>query len=504
MSYSAPRCTKIVATLGPSSLDRDSIRRLALEGVNVFRLNFSHGSHADHQLRFAQIRSVEQELGRPLGILQDLQGPKIRIGKLAQGPVDVVKGQTLHFSSAETGDASTIPFPHADIVAELQVGHDLMIDDGKLRITVTQLTLGGFEAIVVVGGRISDRKGVNLPDTDLSLSALTRKDRDDLAFGLALGVDWVALSFVQRANDLVELRQLVGKRAGILAKIEKPNAITDLEAIVAEADAVMVARGDLGVELPAEEVPALQRKIIETCRRLGKPVVVATQMLESMISSPTPTRAEASDVATAVYSGADAVMLSAETASGQYPIEAVQMMAKIIVHAEQDRWNLQQIAAVPQPPRAEPHQQEPNHSRAQVIAASLRAASAVVPFACAVTYTTSGSSALLMARERASIALIGLTPHAATARRLCLAWGVQPCISPDAASVEGMVDSAVEAAKEMGLYSASQPIAVVAGLPFATAGSTNLLRIVWPVPLPASPPPSATPKAAYFARVGLE
>lgn len=504
MSYSVPRFTKIVATVGPACSDATSIRRLALAGVNVFRLNFSHGSHADHQLRYAQIRSVEQELGRPIGILQDLQGPKIRIGKLVTGPIDVIKGQQLKFASMETGDASTIPFPHPDIVAELQVGHDLMIDDGKLRITVTQLSLGGFDAVVVVGGRISDRKGVNLPDTDLSLSALTRKDREDLAFGLALGVDWVALSFVQRASDLTELRQLVGNRAGILAKIEKPNAITDLDAIVAEADAVMVARGDLGVELPAEEVPALQRKIIDTCRRMGKPVVVATQMLESMISSPTPTRAEASDVATAVYSGADAVMLSAETASGQYPLESVQIMAKIIMHAQQDRWNVQQIIESSHPRPANAGLAEASLSRAQVIAASLRAASSVVPFACAVTYTTSGSSALLMARERASMPLIGLTPHAATARRLCLAWGVQPCLSPDAASVEGMVDSAVQSAQKMGLYSATQPIAVVAGLPFATAGSTNLMRIVWPAPLPANLPASSAPKAVYFADASLE
>lgn len=497
------RATKIVATLGPASSDHDAIRSLAQAGVNVFRLNFSHGSHADHQMRFTHIRAVEQELGYPLGILQDLQGPKIRIGKLFDGPIDIVEGQILSFSAADVVPPGCISFPHADIVAELLVGHQLMIDDGKMCIRVTSLATQGFVAQVVVGGRLSDRKGVNLPDTDLTLSALTRKDREDLAFGLALGVDWVALSFVQRASDVSELRTLVAGRAGILAKIEKPNAITDLDAIVAQSDAVMVARGDLGVELPAEDVPALQRKIIDACRKQGKPVVVATQMLESMINCPTPTRAEASDVANAVYCGADAVMLSAETASGMYPLEAVQMMAKILNRAEQDmRSQTQPIAGVSTFVPGAPTE------RAEMMAAALRAASSVVPLSCAVTYTTSGASALLVARERTAIPVIGLTPHASTARRLCLAWGVHPCISADAASVEGMVESAVASARSMGLYSAQQPLAVVAGLPFATAGTTNLLRFVWPsstdVPATAAAPASASPMSSYFSAGYIE
>jgi pyruvate kinase len=499
------RATKIIATLGPASSDRHAIRSLALAGVNVFRLNFSHGSHADHQTRFAHIRAVEQELGYPLAILQDLQGPKIRIGVLPNGPMEITTGQTLRFSGLLPVPEGVISFPHLDIVAELEVGHQLLIDDGKLRIKVTALFDKGFEALVLVGGRLSDRKGVNVPDTHLSLSALTRKDRDDLAFGLAMGVDWVALSFVQRAKDLIELRQLVAGRAGLLAKIEKPNAITDLDAIVAQADAVMVARGDLGVELPAEDVPTLQRQIIDACRKHGKPVVVATQMLESMINTPTPTRAEASDVANAVYCGADAVMLSAETASGAYPLEAVQMMSKILNRAELDMRS--KTASQALIPTSLPG---PSTERAEMLAAALRAASSIVPLSCAVTYTTSGASALLVARERAAIPVIGLTPHAATARRLCIAWGVHPCISADAASVEGMVESAVASARAMGLYSAQQPMAVVAGLPFATAGTTNLLRFVWPTaPDSAASQASAAlasamPKSSYFAEGYIE
>ena len=469
------RATKVVATLGPSSSGLDAIHRLALAGVNVFRLNFSHGSHANHQASYANIREVEQLLGRPLAILQDLQGPKIRLGKLTGGPIEVKPGELLRFSSVEDLASGVIHFPHEDILAELQPGHQLLVDDGKVRLKVLDTGSQIFTAEVVIGGWLSDRKGVNLPDTNLSLSALTDKDQEDLAFGLALGVDWIALSFVQRASDLAELRRLVAGRAGVLAKIEKPNAIADLEAIIVAADAVMVARGDLGVEMPAEEVPGLQRKIIAACRRHGKPVVVATQMLESMITTATPTRAEASDVANAVYSGADAVMLSAETASGAHPIEAVTMMVKIVAQAERDMvfYRLDAQSPLVAPPRGP-------SERAELIAVALRAASAAMPLSCAITYTSSGASALLVARERAGIPIIGLTPFAETARRLCLAWGVHPRIANDASSVEGMVDSAVQSAKAMGFYSENCPMAVVAGLPFAVEGSTNLLRFVWP------------------------
>ncbi len=474
------RATKIIATLGPASSERAQILALAVAGVNVFRLNFSHGSHADHQQRFAHIRSIEQELGRPLGILQDLQGPKIRVGVMPQGARAIQTGEILRFNADEADQhkPGDIPFPHADIALELQVGHVLLIDDGKLKLCLKAKQDLAFEAEVLVGGMLSDRKGVNLPDTPLSLSSLTRKDREDLAFGLALGVDWIALSFVQRAADVQELRGLVGDRAAIMAKIEKPQALLELDEIARAADALMVARGDLGVELPAEDVPGWQRKIIEISRRHGKPVVVATQMLESMINTPTPTRAEASDVAHAVFAGADAVMLSAESASGAYPLESVQTMARIVCRAELD-------AQLDKPQALQPMTTVADlQDRAYLIAAALRASCAVMPLSCAVTYTTSGASALRVARERARLPHIGLTPHVQTARRLCLAWGVQPCVSEDAASVEGMVESATVAARRMGFGHAQRPMAVVAGLPFATAGTTNLLRFVWPETLP--------------------
>jgi pyruvate kinase len=497
------RATKIVATLGPASSKREQILILAQAGVNVFRLNFSHGSHADHQQRHADIRSVEKELNKPLGILQDLQGPKIRIGVMPQGARVIKAGELLRFNADEpsTLREGEIPFPHADIAAELSIGHVLLVDDGKLKLRVTAKQDLTFEAEVLVGGMLSDRKGVNLPDTPLSLSSLTRKDREDLAFGLALGVDWIALSFVQRAADVHELRALVGQRAGIMAKIEKPQALRELNEIALAADALMVARGDLGVELPAEDVPTWQRKIIEISRRHGKPVVVATQMLESMISTPTPTRAEASDVANAVYAGADAVMLSAESASGAYPLEAVQTMARIVARAEEEDTPVVAKSALAS--------QETD--RAALIAAALRAASALMPMACAVTYTTSGTSALRVAQERIALPHIGLTPHVETARRLCLAWGVQPYLSQDAASVEGMIDSAVSASKNMGYYHARKPMAVVAGLPFATAGSTNLLRFVWPEALEQTPPAHEAAalvkplmKTPYLATAGVE
>jgi pyruvate kinase len=472
------RATKIVATLGPASSDRNTILALARAGANVFRLNFSHGSQADHQTRLALIRSVEAEVGWPLGVMQDLQGPKIRLGVLPGGPRQVVAGEVLVFSSqADSDDA--IAFPHPDIAAELQCGHHLLVDDGKVKLVVSALRSGGFDATVITGGILSDRKGVNLPDTHLSLAALTAKDREDLAFGLALGVDWVALSFVQRASDIAQLRQLVGKRIGILAKIEKPNAIGDLDAIVQLSDAVMVARGDLGVEMQAEEVPGLQRKIIAACRRHGKPVVVATQMLESMISSPTPTRAEASDVANAVYSGADAVMLSAETASGAFAVLAVETMAKIVTRAENDlAADTAGQAAMPRPLRLQ------TTLPAEPIASALRAALSLTPLSCAVTFTMSGASALLVARERAGLPIIGLTPLAETARRLCLAWGVHAQVSRDPGDLEEMIASALAAARSLGLYSPHQAVAVIAGLPFGTSGSTNTLRFIWPTATP--------------------
>ena len=322
------RRARILATLGPASSSLEQIRALAQAGANVFRLNFSHGTHEDHAERHRLIRQVEQELGRPIGILMDLQGPKLRVGRIAEGKTVLTAGQAfrLDLDPAE-GDAARANLPHPEIFAALEDGTDLLLDDGKLRLRVDRHGPDFAETTVLVGGPLSDRKGVNVPGVILPISPLTPKDRADLDFGLSLGVDWVALSFVQRPEDIVEARGLIGNRAWIMAKLEKPAAIEHLDAIVAQADGIMVARGDLGVELPPQRVPVLQQRIVRRARAAGKPVVVATQMLESMISAPVPTRAEASDVATAVYSGADAVMLSAESASGQYPVEAVTIMA---------------------------------------------------------------------------------------------------------------------------------------------------------------------------------
>ena len=332
------RNAKIVATLGPASNTKETIQALFEAGADVFRLNFSHGSHADHQRNYEIIREIESELGRPIGILMDLQGPKLRLGTFADGPVTLKEGDSfrLDLDLATPGDARRAPLPHREIFAALEVGTDLLIDDGKVRLCVESCGPDFAETRVVAGGAVSNRKGVNVPSVVLPLSALTEKDHADLRFGLELGVDWVALSFVQRAEDVVEIKGIVNGRAGIVAKLEKPTAIDSLERIVEETDAVMVARGDLGVEMPPEQVPAIQKRIVRACRKAGKPVIVATQMLESMISAAVPTRAEASDVATAIYDGADAVMLSAESASGRYPLEAVQMMSKIIAQTEAD------------------------------------------------------------------------------------------------------------------------------------------------------------------------
>lgn len=473
------RHTKIVATLGPASSTPEAIQALVAAGVNVFRFNMSHGSHAEHQARYLAVRQIEAVSKRPISVLMDLQGPKIRIGVVPGGPRLLVAGDTLIFcASFVDAPPNAIPFPHPEILAEFEPGHVLLVDDGKLRLEVIQTGAGTVTLRVLVGGMLSDRKGVNLPSTTLPLSVLTTKDREDLAFGLALGLDWVALSFVQSAADILELRALVGQRVGIVAKIEKPSAIHDLEAIAQASDAVMVARGDLGVELPAEEVPGLQRRIIDVCRKLGRPVVVATQMLESMVYAATPTRAEVSDVATAVYLGADAVMLSAETAAGAYPVESVQIMARVLAQAEKDMNASQRgilqvlpLAAVPGMPAA----------RADVIGIALHALCAAQHLAAAVTYTSSGASALCVARERPATALLALTPSAATARRLCLVWGVQPILAKDVESVEDMVGIAVACVAANGLSHPGNPIAIVAGLPFATPGSTNLLHLVWPL-----------------------
>ena len=465
-----PCNAKIVATLGPASADRATIEALVRAGADVFRLNFSHGTHADHQQRLALIRAIEADLGRPLGVLLDLQGPKLRVGTFANGPVKLVEGAPfrLDLDSAKPGDATRAPLPHPQIFAALEPGAELLLDDGRLRLKVHQCGPGFAETRVVNGGLLSDRKGVNVPGVVLPLSAMTDKDRADLDFGLSLGVDWVALSFVQRAADITEAQSIIQGRAGIVAKLEKPAAIDCLDQILAVSDAVMVARGDLGVEMPAEAVPAIQKRIVRTCRQLGKPVIVATQMLESMVSAPVPTRAEASDVATAIYDGADAVMLSAESASGSFPVESVAMMDRIIARTEADPHYRDAIDASHTQPAA---------NTADAIGWAARSVAGLLDVAAMVAYTSSGASALRMARERPRAPIIGMTPRRETARRLALVWGVNPVVCEDVDNVDAMTARAAETAAQLQFARSGQTIVIAAGMPFGTPGSTNLLRI---------------------------
>ncbi|RCS57370.1 pyruvate kinase [Parvibium lacunae] len=466
------RHTKMIATLGPATSTLEQICALVKAGVNVFRLNFSHGTHADHAQRYRLIREAELSLGVPIGILGDLQGPKLRVGQFQDGKVKLENGSIFTLdSNPEIGNAERVYLPHPEIFTAIKPGELLLIDDGKLCLRVESADSGQITTRVLVGGLIADRKGVNLPGTLLPVSALTEKDRRDLDFALGLGIDWIALSFVQRAQDIEEIKHITGRQVGIIAKLEKPQAIEDLEAIIQAADAVMVARGDLGVEMPVEAVPVLQKRIVRHCREQGKPVIVATQMLESMIHSPTPTRAEASDVATAVYDGVDAVMLSAESASGAFPLEAVTVMHKIIHSVESDPLQQPLMQAV--------HAKN-NGSTTDAIGAAIKTIAEQLQVTATVTYTSSGASAFRVAHERPPCPIIGLTPSMGVARRLCLVWGVQPIHSIDATSVEDMVTKATQAAGQQGLVAAGRPLTVVAGMPFGVSGSTNLLRIVWP------------------------
>jgi pyruvate kinase len=464
------RNAKIVATLGPASSSPEVIRALFEAGADVFRLNFSHGTHADHQARLGAIREVEGRTGRPIGVLADLQGPKLRIGTFAAGPVELEAGRPFRLDLDDApGDRDRARLPHPEIFAALRPGAELLLDDGKLRLAVERCGDGFAETRVVTGGPLSDRKGVNVPGVVLPLSALTAKDRDDLAFALGAGVDWVALSFVQRPEDLDEVRALAGeRRVALVAKLEKPAAVERLDEIVARADAVMVARGDLGVELPPERVPTVQRQALRAARAAGRPVIVATQMLESMIAAPTPTRAEASDVATAVYEGADAVMLSAESASGRYPVEAVRIMDRIIAEVERDPHYRKGVEA------AHP---DPEPTIADAICCALRRAAGILPVSATIAYTLSGSTALRAARERPAAPILALTPEPATARRLALVWGVHPVQGPEVEGVRAMVDHACAVALEQEFGRPGDIVAIAAGMPFGTPGTTNLLRI---------------------------
>jgi pyruvate kinase len=464
------RSAKIVATLGPASSTSEMIDALFVAGVDVFRLNFSHGKQEEHRARLDAIRGIERRYGRPVGIMADMQGPKLRVGAFARGKATLVAGQRFRLDLDKTpGDATRAPLPHPEIFAAIGRGTDLLLDDGNIRLTVEKCGKDFAETVVVTGGDLSDRKGVNVPNAVLPLSALTAKDRSDLAFALELGVDWIALSFVQRPDDVAEARKLIGGRAGVLVKLEKPAAIGSLDAIVELSDALMVARGDLGVEMPPEDVPPVQRQIVHACRAAGKPVVVATQMLESMVRAPVPTRAEASDVATAVYEGADAVMLSAETAAGAYPIEAVTMMDRIIRRVQADPHYFPGLKG----------EALPEHTTPDAISNAARQVAETVGAAAILSYTTSGATALRAARERPNVPVLVLTSKIETARRLALGWGLHCVHTRDVHNFNDMVQKATRTAYKEEFAKNGDRIVITAGVPFGTPGATNVLRIAW-------------------------
>ncbi|MGI4798949.1 MAG: pyruvate kinase [Janthinobacterium lividum] len=463
------RRTKIIATVGPSSSTPEILSRLFLGGVDVFRLNFSHGTHDDHLARITTIRALEKTVGRPIGILADVQGPKLRVGTFAGGRVTLQAGQSFRLDmSPVPGDRTRVQLPHPEIIGAAGIGTNLLVDDGKMRLRVTRVREDHLECEVMTGGTVSDRKGVNVPDVALPIPALTKKDRRDLDFALEHGVDYIGLSFVQRPEDVAEAKEIAAGRAWIMTKLEKPQALEDLDAILDLSDAVMVARGDLGVELPPEEVPLAQKRIIRAARLRGIPCVVATQMLESMITAPAPTRAEASDVATAVFDGADAVMLSAETAAGQYPYEAVNMMDRIVERVERDPdWR----AGIE---RTRP---APEHNSASAIATAARQIADTIAAPCIVAYTAGGGTALRVARERPACPVLAITAQVETARRLAVAWGVHAVLGQELHSMTEAVTRATRLARTEGFAAHGDEVVVTAGVPFNQPGTTNALRV---------------------------
>jgi pyruvate kinase len=463
------RRIKVIATLGPASADRAMVAALFEAGADVFRINMSHASHDAMRERVAMIRSLEEDFNRPIGVLVDLQGPKLRIGEFESGAIQLRKGDAFALDSDQTlGGQTRVYLPHPEILDSLRGGDRVLIDDGKVLLRVAEIAPGRADTIVEVAGRISNKKGVSLPDTTIPTSAMTDKDRGDLNAALEEDIDWIALSFVQRPEDVIEVKKIAGDRALVMAKIEKPQAITRLDEILAVADAVMVARGDLGVEMPLEKVPGLQKTITRLARRMGKPVVVATQMLESMIATPVPTRAEVSDVATAVFEGADAVMLSAESASGQYPREAVETMNRIAEAVESEAIY---------PTIIEAQRATPEPTGADAIAEATRDIAETLHSKVICAWTASGSTGLRIARERPRSSILALTPIVATARRLAVAWGVHAVVTDDARDERDMADRACRHAYIEGFVGIGERVIVVAGVPFGTPGATNNLRI---------------------------
>jgi pyruvate kinase len=463
------RQTKIVATLGPASAGPAMIGKLFQTGADVFRLNFSHGTHADHAANIAAVRALEEDVGRPIGLLADVQGPKLRVGRFAGGRVHLSTGQSFTLDRDPTpGNARRVELPHPEILDAATAGTTLLLDDGKLRLRVDRQRGNRLECEVVTGGPLSDRKGVNVPDILLQIPALTEKDRRDLDFALDQRVDFVGLSFVQRPEDVAEARAIAAGRAWIVAKIEKPQALDQLDAIIALTDAVMVARGDLGVELPPEEVPLAQKRIVLAAREAGRPVIVATQMLESMMTAPAPTRAEASDVAGAVFDGADAVMLSGETAAGQFPAEAVSMMDRIVTRVEIDPgWRRIMDAGRP----------SGDGSISSAISAAASQVARSVDARAIAAFTASGKSALRVARERPGQPVLAIVTDPAVARRLALAWGVHAVLAPDIRTMTEAVTRAARLARDEGFALQGETVVVAAGIPFGQAGTTNSLRV---------------------------
>ncbi len=463
------RKVKILATLGPASSSAEMIEKLFVAGVDVFRINMSHTSHEMLALLHGHIREVEAKMNRPIGILADLQGPKIRIGTFVDKEVTIKAGDNFVFDEDPTpGDSKRVYLPHPEIFASVKVGDFLLLNDGRLRVEITSVAPTRIETTIIFGGTLSNRKGVNLPNTLLPIPALTEKDRADLEAAAVIGVDWIALSFVQRPEDVIEARALIKGRAGVMAKIEKPSALLCLEDIINNSDGIMVARGDLGVELPLETVPARQKQLTRAARKAGKPVVIATQMLESMIVEPVPTRAEVSDVATAVYEGADAIMLSAESAAGAWPEKAVATMDKIAQSVEGDTFYRGIMNA---------QRNEPQPTTADAISAATRSISETLMVAAIVSYTESGSTAMRVGRERPNVPIITLTPIPATARRLALAWGQHCVLTPNADDLEHMIDTACQFASSEGFAEAGQRIIITVGVPLGAPGATNMLRI---------------------------
>ncbi len=464
------RKVKILATLGPASSNKETITALLRAGADAFRVNMSHGDHDTHSRTIGLIREVEKELNRPVAVLCDLQGPKLRVGKFKDGAAFIRHG--AHFTldrNPEPGDETRVELPHPELFGILQKGQRLLVDDGKLRLVVIRAEADSLLCTAEVGGPISDRKGVNVPDTLVPVPALTEKDRRDLAFAIKHEADWIGLSFVQRPEDVAEARRLMGGHGALMAKIEKPSAVETLDEIIELSDGIMVARGDLGVELNPEEVPPLQKRIIESVRLAGKPVVVATQMLESMIERPTPTRAEVSDVANAVYDGADAVMLSAETAAGAWPVEAVTIMDRIAAQVEADRTYRERIHIAETPPDA---------TMADALAESCASIANTLPIEAIICFTLSGISARRVARERPSAPMLVLTPSLKSARRVALLWGAQAVSTKDIGSFEEMIAKGKRMALRHGFGTAGSRLVILAGVPFGVPGSTNLLHVV--------------------------